>query len=68
MKSNYEDMALRTARLAEKQEVLREGPQCLVCRSWKEAPCAACKARNGHAGARRALTPRELAERILGGA
>src|SRR5579872_4250974 len=47
MKSNYEEKALRTARLAEKQEVLRAGAQCLVCRSWKE-PCAACKAWNGN--------------------
>jgi hypothetical protein len=66
MKSNYEEKALRTARLAEKHEVLRAGVQCLVCRSWKE-PCAACKARNGHGGARKALTPKELAERILEG-
>ncbi len=66
MKRNFEDKALRMARLARQEEEWTGTPQCLICRSWQRR-CPACAARNGNARPKRPLTPRELAERVLDG-
>jgi len=62
MKRNYEDKALRIARLAQYESV-PQGGRCLICRLWRQ-PCKACKVRNGNGQAGHELSARELAQRV----
>jgi hypothetical protein len=38
---HYDEKFMRLARAVNRQELLRRGRQCLVCRYWKK-PCSAC--------------------------
>jgi hypothetical protein len=67
MKRNFEDKAIRMARLARMEDQRVADPRCLICRHWREMcpACAAPKRRSGKATG--PLTPKELAELILEG-
>jgi len=64
MKRNYEDKALRMARLSGYNSL--QAGRCLICKLWKK-PCPPCTARNGDGQPCNGLSAMEIAQRVLDG-